>query len=485
MDGQGSPAWVEVEDDPPGFDGAYLKNLMTVTNVVVTAIVGVAAAIVLAQPTIRTAMHLGSLAPAWLAGTWPITVAITRRVLGDAPRSSPLLVAFFVHGIAACGSFGAASTVTVSAGWTLLLVIPSSWAFAFPHNRALLVSLLLVPPIERALLAPRIDVSSIAYAGVLGIGAAASFIVLSRRRLRLRAQEARRLEGARLGASRSDDAAAFLAAMRVHDGLSGALMLAQTKAASGSALEAARAFVDKARLVMASWNIEGASAEVQDIVIELIANEARHGGGVARPRVTVGRTRTRIELQVQAPSAPRGNGRGTRNLARRVAASGGRIRMAEKAGFTTTTIEIPHGLGSRVEGTLVHAAPPIVTYLWSGDLVVVGVMGALAIVLIIVANVVNSNVARAHDERHGAMREQIEVAARPTLARVRDDLRERLGCIESAIGTGRADDVRTQLDECSRWMQALLRSLEAAEVSSQISRASPGEALPVPLAGGS
>jgi hypothetical protein len=507
-------SWPAIEDHPPGLDRAYWRSVMSRANIAITAIVGVTCGILLATPAVRSYLHVASTAPAWLAATWPITVALVRRVgLERLPPPAPWLAMFFVHGIATGSSIGAASEVPFSAGWALLLVFPASWAFTFPQNRMLLATFMIVPPCARLVLAPHPTPSSLLYAAALGLLAAASLIVLSRQRIRLRAREDALLVGQTFGAPAADGAASLVTAMRVHDGLSGALMLAQTRAATSSDAEtvaAAQAFGRKAKIILVGFTsgrsrdlewldelgndfglelelalrghrIKHLSVDIHDVLVELLANQARHGEpGPVRLTVDARRSGTRIELQAVASRAPNGDGRGTRNLARRIAATGGMLRTSLRDGTAVISIDMRDGLGSRAWGTFVHATPPIVAYAWSGDGVVTIAMGVLSLVLIAVANASNRHVARDHAHKHRTMRAEIDRAAGPTLDQVRSELTTALASLDRALDAGDAPAIRDQLAQISTWMTTRLRALETP-----VSRADRAEAPQAPPVGGS
>jgi len=467
--------------------------MMTRATIALTAIVCGGAALAFAQPAVREYLGLVGVAPAWLCATYPVTAAATRTIPIAALRSThPLLIFFFVHAVATAGALGAASAADFGAGWTLLLVLPASWGALFPDHRGLLAAMLIVPPLERAALGAGPSAASIGYAAAMGLATAASFVVCSRRALWLRARNEAALAHQGLGANAAAAAGARLAAMRLHDGLSGALVLAHARAARGDdreALEAARTFARHGRRVLderdaASTDLRGwlaelvqhlgieveielaateVSADVRELLVELLANQARHGAAApVRLALSSDRDRVRIELAAPRVARPHRDGRGTRNLERRIAARGGAREIVDDADQRRTVIAIPHVWQPFRGEPIVHAMVPLVAWGSGAGVWFVVSTCAYAGMSILLAVQQNRRVAAELHTRRNDARARSDHASRPALGHARAELAPRIDRLERAADEGRADAVRATFDELRSRLSALLLELETA-----------------------
>ena len=254
-------SWLSAERDPAGIDLAVWRTSNTFTNWCLATILAGALAVVVHGPGVRW-FHLAGPAAAVLFGTWPITVGfmwwLDERLHG--PPYQPLLAIVLVHGVALFAALGACSQDDFGPGWAAFLLLGPCWGHLFPSNRIILVATLTIPLVERALFVPGASSRSFAFAAAFGFGVAISFWTFSARRLRARADEQRRLAREAFGAASGEEAAAWLTSMRLHDGLSGLLMLAHARAARGSdreALVAAGSFAQHARIILATFTPQG------------------------------------------------------------------------------------------------------------------------------------------------------------------------------------------------------------------------------------
>ncbi|HTJ81914.1 MAG TPA: hypothetical protein VL400_09315, partial [Polyangiaceae bacterium] len=488
----------------PGVDVELLRTSLTTINLAAGFVLSGALAWLIGTAPGQRWFHLDGSGPAWLFAAWPMSLVLLRyaqaRMSGAAFQR--VLGAVLVHGAALFAVLGAASRDELGPGWGLFLLLPPCWGHLFPNNRALALAILLVAPIERYLFAPEPSARSIGYAAIAGVVVAGAYWVFSHRRLRTRERMRRELARCTLGAASADDAAALLAAMRLHDGLSGLLTLACARAASGEdaeTLAAARSFAPHARSMIATFGRTGDVAldlgaflqdfatrvdlalevdlrgdrtregpgDLREILVELLANQARHGaGGSAKLSIRFKRGWVTASLCGQRGPTKGAAGRGLRNVALRAEAAGGRMREERRDGAIVTLLELPVESASWrrsllvIEG-LVHLGAPVSAWLCGGDAPVVALIAAVSVVLAAVQIAAALRIGADRIRAEAAVRAGIEGASGPARELVATELGGAIDRLEDAAARGAADAARASLRALAEVVEDLLFALEA------------------------
>lgn len=158
--------------------------------------------------------------------------------------------------VAYCCVFGAASTLDVSPGYAFALPVAVNHAIMLVHRRPwLLVTSGLVPLAMRVLVVPDPSTESLVAALVVGALTSASTLLLGLRHEREHALRLAFEEAAAHVAERRRSIRGLLAAMSLHDGLSGAVLVLEAKLAEAARYEdvraAVRGIVDRSRALAA------------------------------------------------------------------------------------------------------------------------------------------------------------------------------------------------------------------------------------------
>ncbi len=450
---------------------------------------------VMMHPSIAPHLALASRAPIVMLAMWPLAYGILNifgaRLFVEA-RLLPLRVALIWFAAATMGAVGACSRLDVSPGYGLLLVIPPCWGHLFTANRHLTAALALSPVLLRLGTVP--DPSRNSIWAALGIGAivALSFELFSWRRIQRRRREAQQLMAEARGAGTVEQAADRLTAMRLHDRLSGVLMLAEARGDDNPQI--ARLVVEQARIALGGWKrapVHGAecareltalarslglSAEVTmagpdprsvawgelyELLVELVANHARHGRERALS-IALSLRRGSVQARVPAPAGAAG-GRGRRNLVSRIDALDGTLRFrGSEAHISLPAVDVapPRFVVLWIMEFLTHVA--VLLVLARGGITVVASFGALSAVLAVI-NVFDMRLDRQqHAARVSALRAQIGAAAPIAIERTRSTLEPLVARIEHAA-EGAPDERRHAISGLAQRLGEVLGTLEASE----------------------
>lgn len=288
----------------------------------------------------------------WLAceALFTLGVSYERYIASRALRTFEALRA-----IAFCSVFGAASVSPASPAYVLALVASSSGGLLLLHrNPVVVVAAFVMPVLIRAL---AIGDGLLVAAGV-GVMCGATLLLTGRQHERdhlLREafdEESRRL------AARRDAAGGLAAAMALHDGLSGAVLVLQTRLATVTELDGTllARFAQRARSVLSAGADRGVEAldellrhgcrleiavaaaqlpideqrDIADIGWETAMNASRAGGRDIIVTVEVTDEIVRVRCDAQNVSEARsGGGRGLRYAQLRTAWRGGAIRFTK------------------------------------------------------------------------------------------------------------------------------------------------------------
>lgn len=407
---------------------------------------------------------------------------------------------FFASAIALLASFGAFARAPLNGGWAALLLLPPCWAQLVPRRLEMFVLLVLVPPACRA--AYSTDVAGVVVAFVAGLTAALLYGLFSVRAASLRAHERAALACARFGAAGPEEAGALLVAMRVHDGLSGGVALARARAIGGAPLDGAQVLAIRGRATLASLEttptscprvlgaelrrfaaILGAQAEVvfvgeagegplwadaRDIVVEILANHARHGSK-SELRLTLDARSHEIAITASgggpAPSSAEGRGRGLRNVGLRVAARGGSAYLARTESGWTLRVALPArppSLHARLWWleALAHAAPPLVAWVIEREPAFPLLLGATSVLLLLFQIANSRGAGRAGDAAEDQVARAVERAAEPQSSRAHSALLPVVDAAERALAARDSDEARAAIASSVEVVEALLAELE-------------------------
>jgi hypothetical protein len=450
----------------------------------------------------RSAGWLGleSRAPAAVFAAWPLTYAFAfamrDRIDRRAGRWAVLLLV--VHGAFLWSTFGACSSVALGVGWCFFLLMPPCWGHIFPHNRALLVGTIVAPPLQRALFT-HATARSVAVAAGMGLLVALAYWTFSLRHARKLAAERRSLSREALGASTVDGTAALHVAMGLHDRLSGAVMLAraQTRAADArEILDAAESLSRHARAVLEGARFtrdvtastlresledfalhvgvalqielrarpdatDAALEDVGQILVELLANEARHGGGEARVVIEIDRAAARVRFRSAAPIPSSGSGRGLRNIALRATARGGEASFAKDGEIEVVLPLESHATVLLLEA-LVHFGLPVLAWLVSRDAIVTAIFAGASMLLGVIQAATMIRIARDRRAERVRRRSSMEEAARPAFLVACEELTPVLDELSRAVERGDAETARTVIDVVAERLAAILLAFETA-----------------------
>jgi hypothetical protein len=472
------------------------------------------AAFVLAQafPTVRAALALESALPAWLFGAWPLTYAAAVQARERLVRRgfSLLRAICIVHGVAVMACLGACSVLEISAAYALLLLLPACWGQLFPKSGLVLASLVFAPLALRLAAVASASPRSLLVAAVVGILVGGLYWAFSRRRVAIQALERRANLREALGTRSATEAASLLTAMRLHEGLSGALALARVRAEQGSSeatVDVGRTLAHQTRATFArlladpSTSDLGAelarfaeqvgvrlelelSARVDasdpvgrdllELLLELIANQARHGAKAdlaVMVRVTPRKLLARVHASGAGPNPARA-GRGLRNIALRVAARGGSLTRGDTPDGWMIAIALPRSPGWRPSlwliELLLHGAPPMVAWLQTRDPIVTLIL-ALPSAFLAFVQVANGQRVVAVLERHRRAEEaEITAASHPSRRLVGEALRPGLEALERAVAGRDADGVRAALLDLEQRFVDLIWAFEAPHEASEL-----------------
>jgi hypothetical protein len=497
--------------DPPGVSLESVRQATTWPQWAAASVLGVGMGLGLLHPTVARMVDLASPVPIVLLLGFPavsaVFCALAERLFRE-PRLGWLAPVFMVYTVAACASAGACARPPLSVAYAFTLLLPAGWGSLFPGHVAVVTSLVAVPPLLRAATVPGATPRSVAVAAGVGAVTAAIFWVLS---LRFRAQqraEARRVARLALGAASSDAAADRWTALRLHDGLSGALMLARVRVAAGApgAAETARAAARHARALCgggdgaargapadaaalaaelgafagsvglaARLDVAGAGVdasvwrELREILLETLGNHGRHGDERAlavRVRARRGGVQVRVAAAGRTPLGGAA-GRGRRNLELRVAALGGRVRWDTRPDGWVMRLELPGAeperrfpLSAWIVEALLLSSLPVLGWAGTGSVVVTAVFGAVAALMtaMVVRNL--SEDERHRDERVAAVRAEIDAAAPRAVALVREALLPLVERLEAALAAGDGEGTRVAVAALAGRLEDLLWALE-------------------------
>lgn len=460
--------------------------------------------VALLHPSTAPQLALVSPLPIALLLLWPIgygVMVVAGPALFRDPRGAIPRTVCLVHAGATIASVGACSSLDVSPAYGLLLLAPPCWGHLFPGNRTLTASLALAPVALRALTVPEATPSSLGVAAVMGGASALAFLVFSWRRLSHRGRERRRRAAEASGASSVEQAADRWVARRLHDRLSGVLMLAQARG-EGASVELARGVVAQARAALdapehrpirgidcAAALREAASAlhlaadvrvcgapepslawsELLDLVIELAANHARHGSDPALS-VELALRGGAVHARVAGRSswAREDAGRGRRNLALRAAALDGSCRwdLAAHEWTVQVSLQAPDTSAPRRVGLFVvelgaHAAALVLLTRAGTTTALAFTAMTAALTLLNVWDVRRDR--QAGDAHLAALRARIAAAVPRAVGQTRAALGPLVDALERA-----GDDPagrRVAIESLARGLGATLAALEAAAPS--------------------
>ena len=330
------------------------------------------------HPVTARYFALGSWLPSMLVAAWPLAygavVVSGERLFTDA-RLRWVRTGILLYAPALLASFGACSSLELSPAYGLLLLSPPCWGHLFARNATVTASLAVSPLVLRMLTVPEATVSSHLAALAIGLGTAGLFQLFSWRRAARRRREARQRLAELDDASGLDHAASRWVARRLHDRVSGALMLAEARGQEASAELAARVVEEtRAALDHTSWRpMTGAAcaASIRDaaralglavqvdvraqtgasfawtvlleLLVELLGNQTRHGeaGGSVEIHVAQRAGAVRARVRGRPGFGAAAVGRGRRNLRLRVAALDGTCRARVRRHAWTVSIALP------------------------------------------------------------------------------------------------------------------------------------------------
>lgn len=465
--------------------------------------VGLAAA----HPHVSPHLALASDVPFYLIAGWPlgyaIFVVLQARLFTD-PRFAALRTALIVYTVAILASFGACSRLDVSPGYGILLLFPPCLGHIFVNNRTMLASFAIAPLALRALTVPDASWESFGLAAAMGAASAFAFAVFSIRRVEDRRREARRRRAATYGAASLEYAADRRLAGRLHDQLSGVLMLARARDGSLDD-ELTRLVISQARCALAcapraidpercaaelrtiarSLGVDAdirtsardpstAWSELFELLVELVANHARHGSDRALSIELAfrgGAVRAIVGSRSASPTSA-ASGRGRRNLTTRATAWGGVVRWRERRGGWSVEIALP----------TTDASPPWFAYLWIAEIAMhalsalllaqAGLIAAIAFgvlsFLLAIVNAVDLRIDRLlQDRRHAALRARIAALEPDAIERTRATLDPLVDELERAPPGDRGATIA----RLARALGDQLAHLERAELSDRAARA--------------
>jgi hypothetical protein len=470
----------------------------------IAGVVTVAAALALLEiPASARELAITTRVPFVIIALWPVVFAIWLR-LGTAQfvdaRLKPASAAVLLFMPTMFATLGACSDRSVSPAYAIMLLMPPGWGHLFPANRTMALSIALSPPLLRALTVPHASARSIAVAALIGASVTAAFLTFGWRRRAVRRRERRALLREALGAPDAKDGASRWAALRLHDRLSGVLFLAQARATIDDAGEVVKQGrialgLDRDDAPLSAHALAGALQtfapqvgvaltiavttaddvarpawrELHDLLVEQIANHARHGERGAAMRVTLERVRdeARVRLDVEGPSPLGSSGRrGRRNLKLRVEALGGDLSWRPRRRSWTLEIGVPIG-EPRLRGSwwiveaLAIAAMPIVGWVAFGGGAVALFFMAMTLWFGTVHILDLRNYGAAFERRRADLRAEIADAVPQALDSARAALEPQLSSVERAATAHDETAYREAIDTLATALGAELARLEA------------------------
>ncbi len=491
----------------PGVDLGLLPYQLTWPRFVLSQVLVGGMVAMMIVPAIGGHLALASWLPVILFAAWPLAYGVlmvfgARLFLDD--RLRPVQYAFCAYAVAAVSSIAACSSLTVSPAYVALLWIPPCWGHLFPGNRAIAWSLVASPVVIRAATVPGASPASLAIALVIGAAVCAAYLVFSWRRFLVRARRRRELAAEALGAASVAGAGDRWTALRLHDSLSGVVMLARARggdpALASLVVERARQTLadtprgapmrpaevaDGLRALGAALSLEvgvvvrspdrasAAWRELHDLLVELVSNHARHGRGALSIRLamTAGIARVRVGAASTSPlAAPEGRGR--RGLALRVDALGGVIRWrTTDEGWSVTiavpALDAPPGLRATMRAIEVVAHGVALGLAATTSLAVVAVLGSVTAVLGAIQAIDLRRDRADHAARRAAVRAAIDDAATAAIERSRATLAPLIDALERADGAERRDAIA----RLATTIHELMANLEAVSGEDRAARA--------------
>ncbi|MFO0686035.1 MAG: hypothetical protein U0234_28500 [Sandaracinus sp.] len=366
-------------DTAPVLTDDEYRRIASQASAIGSGIVGVALALAVESSwgrssTGATPGWVAGVTMAWLVASIGYTSFFSTHARFAAPVSSERDLEIYAT-VIYCSVFGATSSYAFSPAYAFLLAATINLGWLFAHRRPLTLAIVaLIPVAMRGLAVPEASLASYAYALGAGVLVVIGALLWGRRcdadhaiRLALEA------EAARLEAQR-EAGAGMRAAMSLHDGLSGAVLVLQAHLVEASAYEAARpavrAMVGRVRALVEGalghpievletelprvtrWLDARCTLHVDASVRALGLGERRDLGELAwesaMNALRRGRTEIRITLDAReafvelrcegrgqrAESGARGGGRGLRYAAARVLGRGGTTSLAADGTFT-------------------------------------------------------------------------------------------------------------------------------------------------------